>query len=44
MKLEDVKQQIDTYFNNISEEEFLEVAQEYGLIEDVENGIDIKKS
>ena len=41
MKLENVKEQIDTYFNNISPEEFLDVAIKYGLIED---DIDIKKS
>lgn len=41
MKLDDVKEQIDTYFNNISPEDFLDVAIKYGLIED---DIDIKKS
>lgn len=34
MKLDDVKEQIDRYFNNISDEDFLKVANEYKLIED----------
>ena len=33
MKLDDVKEQIDTYFNKISDEDFLKVANEYKLIE-----------
>lgn len=33
MKLKDVKEQIDTYFNEISDEDFLIVANKYGLIE-----------
>lgn len=40
MKLDDVKEQIDTYFNKISDEDFLIIANEYGLIE---NNIMVKK-